>query len=183
MKRVMFGLFVVSVAMVLSGCSSISRRMSSTPKVQSTTPADQGYRFGQVPEQRQLDFKGPAYRRHLKNLQEKAMRHEEELVAAEYRQKAAIAKKELDDELIKKGIRPQSTTYAPESDPALEPTSYAPPSDSFRGGAPAMVSTVPNRYFTDQFGRRCFVDQYGRTFVFVPHGQPPPTDALFVGTR
>ncbi len=177
MKRLFQWLFVVGLSVLAVGCSSVS----GTPKVVSSTPVDGGYKYSQPPEAQNLKYRGKAYRNYLRQVEADNLRHQLWLQTEERRIREIEALQRLREEAKQRGVvlPPASTPPAP----TAEPTSYVPPASSTRGSSAPMMSAVPRQYFIDQFGRRCFTDQYGRTFVFVPHGQPPPADAFFAGTR
>ncbi len=97
--------------MVAVGCSS-------TPRIRSVRSVTElgTYGYGQNPEQRQLEYRGPEYKHHLRVLARMGYQHEEALAADEYQVKEAIAQAELRRQAEAKGIKfpdrlPPTTTY------------------------------------------------------------------------
>ncbi len=135
---------------------------SSTPKVNGVRRVTElgTYGYGQNPEQRNLEYRGPEYKHHLRVLARMGYQHEEALAADEYQVKEAIAQAELRRQAEAKGIKfpdrlPPTTTYyyAPQQ-PWAQPTTG--PSDW--GGHQAQN---PYQYISNHDGNGTFTVPQG----------------------
>lgn len=100
--------FFAIATLILTGCSS-------TPKVENVREVrGQGpYQIGQAPEQRRIENGGKQYDRHVRELQDARLKHEETMVRMEYQ------KREAEYARTNGLASPQSSTQLPSGPPVV----------------------------------------------------------------